>query len=460
MHQQMLFTGMAALLLCGNVPAASDPNWPQFRGPHASGVSDDAAPTQWNVETGENIRWQTPIPGLGHACPIIWGDRLYVATAVRPGAKAELKIGIYGNGASYKEKEPHQWRLLCLDKATGKILWDKPGHEAVPRQERHTKASHCNSTPATDGERIVAIFGSEGLFCFDREGNRLWHRDLGKMDAGPWDSPDLQWGFASSPVLHDGRVIVQCDVLSEQFLAAYDVTDGRELWRTPRKEVANWCTPTISTRAGRAQIIVNGWKQIGGYDFASGKQLWQLEGGGDIPVPAPLVAHDLAFFTSAHGKFRPLRAVRLSATGNITPPSLEATNQTVVWCHPRLGSYMQTPIVVGPLLWSCDWYGVLTCVDARTGHLHYSERLGKGGQAFTSSPVAAKDKLYFTSEGGDVFVVAASEKFTLLSTSRLGGLCLSTPAVSAGTIFFRTTEKLVAVGVTRGTRRGAFQDPL
>jgi outer membrane protein assembly factor BamB len=443
MNSRIVVVTSVALLLSVCSHAASDSNWPQFRGPRASGVSDEPAPTTWNVETGENIRWQTPIPGLGHASPIVWGDRLYVATTVRVGAKADLKIGIYGDGASYKEKEPHQWRLLCLDKATGKILWDKLAHEAVPRLERHTKATHCNSTPATDGKRIVAIFGSEGIFCFDVEGNRLWQRDLGKMDAGPWNSPDLQWSFASSPVLHEGRVIVQCDVLSEQFLGAYGATDGRETWRTPRKEVANWCTPTIAADAG--QIIVNGWKQIGGYDLANGKLLWELEGGGDIPVPAPLVAHGLAFFTSAHGKYRPLRAVRLTARGNITPPEMEATNNAVAWCHPRLGSYMQTPIVVGSLLWSCDWMGVLTCVDARTGRLHYSERLGKGGQAFTASPVAAKDKLYFASEGGDVFVVAAGEKFSVTATNQLAGLCLSTPALSGETIFFRTTERIVAV---------------
>src|SRR6185369_6053509 len=246
----------ATLLLFNNAFAATGVNWPQFRGPQASGVSTEAAPVSWNVESGENVRWQTPIPGLGHACPIVWGDRVYVATAVKPGGKPELKIGLYGAGESYKEKEPHQWRLLCLDKATGKILSDKLAHETVPRQERHTKASHCNSTPATDGQRIVAIFGSEGLFCFDMNGTRLWRKDLGKMDGGPYDAPDLQWGFASSPVLHDGKVVVQCDVLSEQFLAVFDVRDGRELWRTPRKDVATWCTPIIATSLGRAQVIV------------------------------------------------------------------------------------------------------------------------------------------------------------------------------------------------------------
>jgi outer membrane protein assembly factor BamB len=397
----------------------------------------------WEIESRENVAWQTTIPGLGHASPIVWGDRVYVATAVRPGAKSDLKIGIYGAGDSYKEREKHQWRLLCLDKSSGSIHWDKLCHEAVPRLERHTKSSHCNSTPATDGRKIVAIFGSEGLFCFDMEGNPIWRHDLGKMDAGPWNAPDLQWGFASSPVLHQGRVFVQCDVLSEQFLAAYDVNDGHQIWRAPHKEVANWCTPTIAAAAG--QVVVNGWKQIGGFDLATGKLLWELSGGGDIPVPAPLIAFDMAFFTSAHGKYRPLRAVRLSARGNVTPPEMAATNSAVAWCHPRLGSYMQTPIVVGPLLWSCDWMGVLTCVDARTGRLHYSERLGKGGQAFTASPVAAKDKLYFASEDGDVFVVRAQESFQVLSTSKLAGSSLATPAVSSGTILFRTTDQLVAI---------------
>jgi len=440
-------TFVGTLVLCVSASAASDSNWPQFRGPNAGGVSENPAPLVWNVASNENIGWQTPIPGLGHASPIVWGDRVYLATAVRPGAKADLKIGIYGAGDSYKEKEAHQWRLLCLDKSNGTILWNKLGLEAVPRLERHTKASHCNSTPATDGRRIVAIFGSEGLFCFDMDGHPLWRRDLGKMDAGPWDAPDLQWGFASSPVLHDGRVFVQCDVLSGQFLAAYDANDGHEIWRTVHKDVANWCTPTIAAAAD--QVVVNGWKQIGGFDIATGKLLWELSGGGDIPVPAPLIAFDMAFFTSAHGKYRPLRAVRLDARGNITPPEVEATNSAVVWCHPRLGSYMQTPIVVGPLLWSCDWMGVLTCVDARTGRIHYSERLGKGGRAFTASPVAAKNNLYFTSEEGDVFVVPAQESFQVLATNKMDGSCLATPALSDGTILFRTTENLIAICSTK-----------
>ena len=433
-------------LVCHNASAAATVNWPQFRGPSACGVSERPAPVTWNVATGENIRWQTTIPGLGHACPIIWQDHLFLTTAAKPGSKPNLKVGLYGDIDSYTEKEAHQWRLLCLDKTTGKILWDKQALEAVPRSRRHTKASHCNSTPATDGERIVAIFGAEGLFCFDMDGRMLWRKDLGRMDSGPYDQPSHQWGFGSSPVLHGGKVIVQCDVLSEQFLAVFDAKDGHELWRTSRKDVPSWSTPVIASTAGRTQVIVNGWKQIGGYDLTNGRQLWQLKGGGDVPVASPILSGNFVILTSGHGSFHPMRAVRLDATGNITPPTQDATSQAVVWCRPRSGNYLQTPIVVGELLWGCSNEGIVTCFDARTGEIHYSERIGGGGQAFTASPVAAGGKLYFTGELGSVFVLPATKDFRVLAMNKLDGLCLSTPAVSEGTIFFRTVEKLIAVG--------------
>lgn len=423
---------------------ASEANWPQFRGPLGRGASPEPGLIQWNVENGENIRWQTPVPGLGHAAPILWGGRIYLATAVREGAKAELKLGVYGDVGSFTEKEPEQWHLLCLDEATGKVLWDKKELTAVPREPRHTKGSHCNSTPATDGEHLVAILGAEGLFCFDLEGKLLWRKDLGKMDAVWWASPSVHWGFASSPVLYDGKVIVQCDVLSDQYVAAFDVHDGHQLWRTARAEISNFCTPAVDPEAG--EVVLNGWRQIAGYDVATGKLLWQLTGGGDVPVPAPVTADGLAFLTSAHGKSRPIRAVRLDSRGNIDTGDIAATNSAVIWSHPRLGSYMQTPIVIGPWLFSCDWLGVLSCIETRTGRLMYSERLDKGGQAWTASPVAAGDRLYFANEGGEVVVVAAAPPFKILGSSSLGAPCLATPAVSKGTVYFRTTEKLIAVG--------------
>ena len=210
LHRGLLRLGLLAAGLCAGL-LASAANWPQYRGLGARGLDESqASPTNWNVETGANIRWQTPLPGLAHASPIVLGDRVYIATAVKAG-KAELKVGLYGDITPLEEKESHQWRLLALDKATGKIIWNTLGHEGVPRARRHPKASPCNSTPATDGRRIVTLFGSEGLFCFDTAGKLVWQKDLGPMDSGFYLVPSAQWGFGSSPIIAEGKVIVLCD---------------------------------------------------------------------------------------------------------------------------------------------------------------------------------------------------------------------------------------------------------
>ena len=446
----MIRLALFDLLIAGvfSAAAAESANWPQFRGPQAGGLGPGAAaPTTWNVETGENLRWRTPVPGLAHASPIVWGDRVYVTTAVSPG-HPELKVGLYGDIAPANDLGLTQWRLMALNKKTGQLIWDVLGHEAIPRVKRHTKASHCNSTPATDGERIVAIFGSEGLFCFDRAGKLVWKKDLGPMDSGYFQSPTAQWGFASSPVIHEGKVIVLCDVQKDSFLALFELADGKELWRTERNDVPTWGTPTVVKVGQQTQILVNGWRHTGAYDFATGKEIWRLNGGGDIPVPTPIVGRDLGYFTSAHGRARPMRAIRLDATGDITPPQIEATNTAIAWVHPRHGNYMQTPILVGDLLFGCSDNGILACFDARSGEIRYSERLGKGGQGFTASPVSDGRHLYFPSELGQVFVVPATHKFSIAAVNELGETAMASPAVSEGTLFFRTRGTLIAIGAT------------
>jgi outer membrane protein assembly factor BamB len=437
---------LSALLLCASLAVAAEP-WAQYRGPRASGIdSSTALPTTWNAPKGENIRWQTPIPGLAHASPIVWGERVYVATAVTAGAKSDLKVGLYGDIGSAPNSEKNQWRLLALDRETGRVVWDILAHESVPRVARHTKATHCNSTPATDGQRIVAIFGSEGLFCFDTEGKLLWKKDLGPMDSGYFQVPTAQWGFASSPIIHDGKVVVQVDVQKDSFLAVFDLATGRELWRTARTDVPTWGTPTIVTAGGRTQIAVNGWRHAGGYDFATGRELWKYDGGGDIPVPTPIVSGDLIFFTSAHGRSRPMRAIRADASGDLTPDDAVTLKPGVAWNQDRKGSYMQTPIVVGDLLFGCTDVGLLTCFDAKTGEIRFSERLSKTSEGYTASPVSDGRHLYFTSELGNVFVVPVKAEFSVVASNPLGETSLATPAIAAGKIFFRTRDKLVAVG--------------
>ncbi len=440
---------LAVALLLGRVWVSAG-NWPQYRGEHAAGIGESAAlPTTWSVTTGENVRWQTPIPGLAHSSPIVWGDRIYVATAVQAVGKSDLKVGLYGNIDSVKEKESNQWRLLALDRATGKILWNVLGHEGVPKVARHTKATYCNSTPATDGQRIVAIFGSEGLFCFDAAGKLLWKKDLGPMDAGYFQVPTAQWGFASSPVIYDGKVVVQCDVQKDSFLAVFDLADGKELWRTPRADVPTWGTPTVVTAADRTQIAVNGWHHAGGYDFTTGKELWRHDGGGDIPVPTPITANGLIYFTSAHGRSRPMRAVRAEAAGDLTPVDNSTKNPAIAWEDDRRGNYMQTPIIVSDLLYACNDIGLVTCFDAKSGDVRYSERLSKLGEGFTASPVSDGRHLYFTSELGNVYVVPTGAKFSVAATNKLEETCLATPAIAEDALLFRAREKLVAVGAKR-----------
>ncbi|MCS6859838.1 MAG: PQQ-binding-like beta-propeller repeat protein, partial [Abditibacteriales bacterium] len=353
---------------------------------------------------------------------------------------------LYGDVTSVNDDTVHQWKVYCLDKRTGKILWERTAHEGVPKIKRHPKSTHANSTTATDGKRVVAFFGSEGLYCYDLNGKLLWKKDLGVLDAGWYVAPAAQWGFASSPVIYENKVIVQCDVQKNAFLAAFDITDGREIWRTARDEVPTWSTPTVHDDGKRAQIIVNGFKHIGGYDLKTGKELWKMRGGGDIPVPTPVVGHGLVFIANAHGFMAPLYAIRLSATGDISLLRDQTANAGVAWSEPRNGAYMQTPLVYGDYVYSCRDNGVVNCYEAKTGKRIYQERLGTGRTGFTASPVAANGKIYFTSEEGDVYVIQAGPTFKVLATNPLGEICLATPAISEGVLFFRTRGHVVAIG--------------
>jgi outer membrane protein assembly factor BamB len=433
---------LVAVFWAGRVAAG---DWPQFRGPDGCGVDASApAPVHWNIDKNENIRWRTPIAGLGHSSPIIWHDRIYITTAVSPGAP-EVKVGLYGDIASADDQDSHQWRLMALDKETGKLVWDQLGCEAIPRSKRHPKSTHCNSTPATDGQRIVAIFGSEGLFCFDTDGKLIWKKDLGPLKSGFYRVPSAQWGFSSSPVIHDGKIVVLADVLGDSFIAEFDLADGHELWRTPRSDVPTWGTPAVTRAGDRTEILVNGWHHTGGYDFADGKEIWKLDGGGDIPVPTPVVANGLVYFTSAHGSQRPMRAIRLDAQGDLTPRG-GATNAAVAWQQDRKGNYMQTPIIVGDYLYGCVDNGILSCFEAKSGAVQYSERLGNGTEGFTASPVSDGKNLYFTSEIGNVYVIPADGKYSVVATNSLNETCLSTAALSSGTLFYRTRHEVVAIG--------------
>ena len=430
------------LLALGPFSPLEDTHWPSFRGENARGISTGRAiPSEWSLETGQNVKWTTEIPGLAHSSPIVWDDLVFVTSAVKQG-EAVLKVGLYGEGGPVPDEGVHSFTLTCLDKETGAILWEEVAHEGVPRVKRHPKASHASSTPATDGQHVIAFFGSEGLYAYDVEGTLLWKKDLGVLDAGAPGMRDYQWGFASSPVIHEGYVIVQCDVQDQSFLAAFDIDDGSEIWRTLRDEDPTWSTPTVAAHDGYAMIVANGYKHIGGYDLESGEEMWRIPGGGDVPVPTPVVGNGLAYITNAHGRLAPIYAIRLGATGEL---STEKSEEFLAWYHPRRGNYMQTPLLLEEWLYCCNDAGVLACYEADTGEERYRERLGDGTTGFSASPVACGGNIYFTSEEGEIVVVRAGPEFEIVGRNTMGETSMATPAISDGTLFVRTRNRLAAI---------------
>ena len=442
------------------LPAPGQPsqNWPQFRGHGARGVATGFATIdQWDVEKGTNIAWKAEIPGLAHSSPVVFGDRLFVTTVVRKKGRGKLSSLYgskgYGAGESVADEGKHSYWLYCLDKRSGKVRWKEMLHEGVPKVKRHPKASHASATPACVRNRIVVSFGSEGVFCLDHDGKRIWKRDLGTLNVGAPGNSDktgFQWGHASSPVIHGQRVFVQCDHEGPSFVAALDLEDGHDVWRVMRDENSTWCTPTVCSAGagGRPQLILNGYKHIGGYDLETGKQVWKLVGGGDVPVPTPIVADGLIFLTSAHGRSRPIRAIKVSATGDLDPDPAKCEH--LVWEHRRRGIYMQTPIVLGEHLYLCSDGGTITCYEAKTGERLYRERVGGGLTGFSGSPVIADGKIYLSGESGEVSVVRIGPKYELISTNDMGETCMAPPAVSEGTIYFRTRGHVVAVAKGSG----------
>jgi len=291
-------------------------NWPQFRGSFARGIAETSSlPVTWDVEKGKNVKWKTEVPGLGFSSPVIWGDCIFLTTAISGLEDPELKVGLYGDIDPVEDETVHTWKILCYDKNSGELLWEQTACTGVPKVKRHPKSTHANPTIATDGKYVIAFFGSEGLYCYDHDGKLIWKTDLGVLRSNFFVAPEAEWGFASSPVIHKDRAIVQCDVQDNSFLAAFDISSGKEIWRTSRDEYPTWSTPTIHTFNGKTQIIVNGYKHMGGYDFENGKEIWKMAGGGDIPVPTPVVAHDLIFINNAHGKLSPIYAIKSSAKG-------------------------------------------------------------------------------------------------------------------------------------------------
>jgi outer membrane protein assembly factor BamB len=440
-------------------------NWPQFRGQAGAGVADSATlPTRWSAT--ENVAWATELPGRGWSSPIVWGDRVYVTTAVNAGRFKAPSTGIYGNDYAAElqkqglsddeimkrvvardielasESEDVSYQVLALDARTGKLVWQREAHRGKPSGGRHRKNTYASETPATDGERVYASFGGNvGLFCYSREGALVWKQTWAPQPIY------LDFGTASSPVVHDGRVYQLHDNEGESFLVALEARTGKVAWKTARtanegRLKSGWATPFVWTHAGRTEIVTVGRGLVISYD-TEGKELWRLKGITQA-TPTPVAGEGLLFVGSgSQGEnSRPLFAIRPGAAGDISTAEGAPRSEFVSWFLPRFSAYTSSPLLYRGRLYAVNDNGILQVADAATGKEVYKARVGGGGTTFSSSPLASEGRIYMLSEDGETFVLEAGDEYKELARNSLGEMSLATPAADTSGLYVRTLTKL------------------
>jgi outer membrane protein assembly factor BamB len=441
----------AAATLKPLVRAASPKDsWPMFRGPGASGVADGMhLPDKWDVKTNENIRWRLRVPGLAHSSPVVWGDRVFVTSAISADPKATFKPGLYGAGDAADDRSTHQFVVYAIDKRTGSIAWRRVAFDGVPIEKRHTKSTYASATPATDGRIVVAWFGSQGVYAYDVDGTFRWKVDLGHLDLGAYDVPALEWGTASSPVIWNDLVFLQCDTDQDDFLIALNAETGKTVWKVDRDELPSWGTPTVVDTASGPQLVTNAPNFIRAYDPRTGKELWRLGRSSKITAPTPFLAGGLIVVASGRGPERPLSAVRPAARGDITPPADAMKSDAIAWSRMGRGSYMPTPLAYRGQVYVLNNNGTFDAYALETGDEVYRARVNHPGLGFSGSPVAADGKIYAPSEDGEIIVIAAGPKHATIATNSIGELLMSTPALSDGAMYVRGASTLFAIGRKR-----------
>jgi outer membrane protein assembly factor BamB len=422
-------------------------SWPSFRGRDAAGIANaQHLPDRWDGKTGENILWRTPIAGLGHSSPVVWGNRVFVTSAISSRVGATFKPGLYGDGDASDDRSRHRWMLYAIDKRSGKVLWERVTHEGEPVDKRHIKSTYASSTPATDGRIVVAWFGSQGVHAYDVDGTFRWKVDLGRMNVGAYDIPTFEWGPASSPILWNGLAILQVDTHDDSFVIALNAETGETVWKTERDELPSWGTPNIVTTASGPELVTNASKLIRGYDARTGKELWRLGGSSKITAPTPVFGEGLIVVASGRAPERPIFVIRPGARGDLTLADGQTSNTHIAWSRTGRGSYMPTPLIHNGIVYVLGNNGVFDAYDIKSGEEIYRQRLAHLGSGFSSSPVAADGKIYISSEDGEVLVVAAGREFKHIATNSMGELLMATPALSEGVMYVRSSASLFAVG--------------
>jgi outer membrane protein assembly factor BamB len=442
-----LWTVLLAALLSGALrsPGAPAPEviWPQFRGPGGQGVSSNAAlPEQWS--TTENVAWKAEVRGRGWSSPIVWGDRVFLTTAVNSGVTEPAKKGLYLGGERPNAVRPeHEWKLICLDLASGKARWERVVHRGPPPTPSHLKNSYASETPVTDGERVYVSVGGVGLYCLDFGGQEVWSKPLEphKMRSG--------WGTAASPVLHRDRLYVVNDNEEQSYILSLDKRSGKEIWRVDRDEKSNWSTPYVWENAQRCEIVTAGSGKVRSYDL-DGKLLWWLKGMSSITIGTPYAVRGLLYVTSGFivDRSRPVYAIRPGGGGDISLQPGQTNNTSIAWCQPTGAPYNPTTLVYEGQLYVLRDLGDLSVFNAQTGELICDRQKLPEGLHFTASPWGCNGRIFCLNEDGVTFVVRAGAKFELLRTNKLAedDMCLATPALAGDRLLIRSAARLYCIG--------------
>ena len=435
---------ICVFLLIGLSPATvrADDNWPQFRGPHATGVGDsEQLPDRWSAV--DNVEWKSEIPGRGWSSPIVWGDRIFLTTVENQGTSPDAKKGLYFKGEQHEPPESiHVWKTLCLDLSSGKIVWERTAHEGKPETTLHIKNTYASETPVTDGKRVYAYFGNLGVFCYDLTGEPVWSKKLEPhaVKAG--------WGTAASPALFQDRLFIVNDNEETSYLLALDAATGKELWRKDRDEQSNWSTPFVWPNPLRTELVTAGTNRVRSYDL-DGNLLWQLAGMSIITIGTPFAQDGLLYVGSGYvlDLRRPLYAIRPGGAGDISLAAGKNSNETIAWCQRMAAPYNPSVLVYRDRLYVLYDKGLFACFDAHTGDVVYDKQRIPNGRAFTSSPWAYGGKVFCLNEYGETFVFEAGDEFKPLHINALADddMCMATPAIVGDRLLIRTAVRLYSL---------------
>ena len=436
---------LAATVFAGLTSPGSplpEANWPQFRGPGGQGVASNAnLPERWSAT--ENVAWTAEIPGHGWSSPIVWGDRVFLTTAVSSGEVEPPKKGLYFGGERRNTPRPeHVWKVLCLDLSSGKVRWEHVVQQGQPAGPIHLKNTYASETPVTDGERVYAYIGNVGVFCLDFDGRPVWSKPLEPHKTR------YGWGTAASPVWHRDRLYLVNDNDEQSYLLALDKRTGKEVWRTERDEKSNWSTPFVWENEQRTEIVTAGSGKVRAYDL-EGKLLWWFKGMSSITIGTPYANQGLLYVSSGYvgDKSRPLYAIRPGGSGDISLEPGQTNNAAIAWCQPAAAPYNPTTLVYDRQLYVLYDRGLLSAYNARTGAALFDRERLPEGLHFTSAPWACNGRVFCLNEDGITFVVRAGEKFELLHTNKLADddMCLATPALAGDRLLIRTAIRLYCI---------------